>query len=82
MTDTYRNKGSEKARFTPRSAELWVKWRPDMVKEPAFPACWFPFWEGFHLEELDPLLIALGAGVGHPQDPEFCSEEVGSIFLH
>lgn len=45
-----------------------------MAKELDFPSGWFLFREGVHLEELDPLLIALGAGVRHPQDPEFCSE--------
>lgn len=35
-----------------------------------------------YLEELDSLLCALGAGVGHPQDPELCPEQIGSIFLH
>lgn len=35
-----------------------------------------------YLEELNPLLCALGAGVGHPQDPELCPEQIGSIFLH
>jgi hypothetical protein len=42
---------------------------------------WFPAWEEY-LEELNPLLGALGAGIGHPQDPELCPEQVGSIFLH
>lgn len=35
-----------------------------------------------YLEELNSLLCALGAGVGHPQDPELCPEQIGSIFLH
>lgn len=54
----------------------------DNDKGAGFPICVASVWEGVHLEELNPLLIALGAGVGHPQDPEFCSKQVGSIFLH
>lgn len=34
-----------------------------------------------YLEELDPLLGTLGAGVGHPQDPELGPEQIGSVFL-
>lgn len=35
-----------------------------------------------YLEELNSLLCALGARVGHPQDPELCPEQIGSIFFH
>lgn len=53
-----------------------------MARGAGFPVCGASVLGGAHLEELDPLLAALGAGVGHPQDPEFRSEQVGSIFLH
>lgn len=52
-----------------------------MAKGRALPSRWFLSWAGPHLEELHPLLAALGAGVGHAQEPELCSEEVASILL-
>lgn len=67
-------------RIQAQSAKLPAQRRLGLVKELASSLCALS-WEGY-LEELDPLLSALGAGVGHPQDPEFCPEQVGSIFLH
>ncbi len=37
---------------------------------------------GWHLVELDALLVSLGAGVWHPQRAEFCPEQVGRVLLH